>query len=75
MDAISEAFCAMRAGDRVAIDQTVNDMVVEFKKRGLWEANTYRIMRFRLLNGNYKSSREKEVLIRFIDELKKVLVS
>ncbi|MCG8027574.1 MAG: hypothetical protein N0E59_00800 [Candidatus Thiodiazotropha taylori] len=37
--------------------------------------NTYRTFRFRLLNGNYRSKREKDLLLRLVSELKKVLES
>ena len=39
------------------------------------QENTYRRFRFKLLNGDYRSKREKQLLLRVIDELKKVLES
>ena len=69
---ISNDYRQMVNKDRKKISTAAKQFLVELGDNRELKKSTYRQFRFRLLNGNYRSQREKDLILQILDQLKKV---
>ena len=69
---ISNDYRQMVNKDRKKISTAAKRFLIELGNNRELQKSTYRQFRFRLLNGNYRSQREKELILQVLDNLKKV---
>ena len=69
---ISNDYRQMVKNDRKKVSTAAKQILIELGNNRELQKSTYRQFRFRLLNGNYRSHREKELILQILDQLKKV---
>ena len=69
---ISNDYRQMVNQDRKKISTAAKQFLVELGNDKELQKSTYRQFRFKLLKGNYRSQREKELILQILDQLKKV---
>lgn len=74
MDAVAESFRSMCAGDKKSVDQAVNDLMVEYKRKGMWDESLHRTLKNHLYLRNFRTEFERKVLVKFLNILQKALV-
>ena len=69
---ISNDYRQMVKNDRKKVSTAAKQFLVELGNDRDLQKSTYRQFRFKLLKGNYRSQREKDLILQILDQLKKV---
>lgn len=71
----SDVYRQMVSDRKKGIEASAQEFLRELGEDRTVQENTLRQFKFRLLNGNYRSARERELLLKVVDNLKKILES
>ena len=73
-DQIANSFRNMCAGEKKSVDQAVNDLMVEYKRKNLYDESLHQTLKNHLYLRNFKTEFERKVLVKFLKVLQKALV-
>ena len=69
---LSDEYRQMVNKDRKKVSTAAKEFLIELGNDKELQKSTYRQFRFKLLKGNYRSQREKELILQILDQLKKI---